>query len=497
MLLLKTLIKNKYNFLNLYFIFFILFFTLWIKKEFGGHIHYIEIIYNFYINYRVLINSPDIIKYNFFLYVINLSIFFSILSFFILEKLKEKKIFKIKLQNKFLKNTFKIFFLDIKMYSLYSILFFLVSFKFHYFLLPYVNIFNNFDNDLHYKFNNDLYFKTEKINLKSPEKFKNLILIYFESLEYDIENLSNEINENPLKSLNQLPGKNIYNFKEMASAQISIAGIVASQCSVPFHPTISTNLNSFKLKKLFCLSDVLNQFEYDQYYFMTVNKEFQRTDYFKENHYYKIFDNKEIRKVYSDAKFGWGEGVHDNIMLDFAKKKILELHENKKRFNIVIKTTDTHPPYQKVSEICKIDNNMAIKKRSALSFKCISSFVSNFLDDLSLNGVLDGTTVVIMGDHLTHPNFDDKSIIKKSKNYRNIYFKMNTSNEYKRKKMNHFDVAPTILDELGFLDDHQKRFGFGVSLFQNSEFFDYNKHYNSVMSEKILNDFYLSKLLKN
>ena len=63
--------------------------------------------------------------------------------------------------------------------------------------------------------------------------------------------------------------------------------------------------------------------------------------------------------------------------------------------------------------------------------------------------------------------------------------------------MNHFDVAPTILDELGFLDNYQKRFAFGVSLFQNDEFFDYNKHYNSVISEKILNDFYLNKLLKN
>ena len=489
MLQLKTLIKNKYNFLNLYFIFFVLFFTLWIKKEFGGHIHYIEIIYNFYINYKGLVHSPNIIKYNFFLHVVNLSLFFSILSFFILEKLKEKKFFKIKLKNKFLEKIFKIFFLNVKIYSLYSIIFFLVSFKFHYFILPYVNVFNNFDNDL--------YFKIEKNNFKKPERFKNLILIYIESLEYDIENLANEINENPLKNLNQIPGKNIYNFKEMHTAQISIAGIVASQCSVPFHPTISTNLNSYKLKGLFCLSDVLNQFEYDQYYFMTVNKEFQRTDYFKENHYYKIFDNKEIRKIYSDSGYGWGNGVHDDIMLDYAKKKIFELHQNKKRFNVVIKTTDTHPPYQKVSEICKIDNKMFIKKKSALSFKCISSLVSDFFYDLSLKGILDNTVVVIMGDHLTHPYYNDKAIIEKSRNDRNIYFKISTSKVFKRDKMNHFDVAPTILDELGFLNNYQKRFAFGVSLFQNDEFFDYNKHYNSVISEKILNDFYLNKLLKN
>ena len=490
MLLLKTLIKNKYNFINLYLIFFILFFSLWIKKEFGGHIHYIEIIYNFYINYEGLVNSPSIIKYNFFLYVINLSFFFSILSFFILEKLKKKNFSKIKFKNRYLKKIIKVFFLDIKIYLLYSILFFLINFKFHYLILPYVNVFNT-------NFDNNLYFEANKINFKNPKKFKNLILIYIESLEYDIENLTNEINENPLQNLNQISGKNIYDFKEMPSAQISIAGLIASQCSIPFHPTISTNLKDYKLKKLFCLSDVLNQFEYEQYYFMTVNKKFQRTDSFKENHHYKIFDNKEIRKVYTNVNFGWGEGVHDNIMLNFAKKKIYNLHKNKKKFNVVIKTTDTHPPYQKVSEICKIDNKMDIKKKSALSFKCISSLVSDFLDDLSLNGILDDTVVVIMGDHLTHPYYNDKAIIDESRNKRNIYFKMNTSKKFNRKKMNHFDVAPTILDELGFLNHNQKRFAFGVSLFQNNEKFNYNKHYKSVMSEKILNDFYLSKLLSN
>lgn len=485
---LELLKNNKLNFLLVYLIFFILLFTLWIKREFGGHIHYVEIIFNFYINYEGLKNSPSSLKNNFFLYVINLSLFFTILSIFIFEKFKIKKILIKLIQNKSLKNLINLFFLNTKTFLLYSVIFFLIQFKFHYFLIPYIQIFEN-------EIDKDLYIDPKTIIYQKPKKLKNLILFYVESMEYDVQKLENHINENPLEKINQIKGENIYNFKETPSIQISIAGLVASQCAVPFHPSVSINLNNHKIKNLYCLSDVLNNFNYKQYYFMTVNKSFQRTDFFKENHHIKIVDDNEIRKKYPNEKLGWGNGVHDEVMLKYAKEKILKLHEEKKPFNVIIKTTDTHPPYQKISSKCKIKNEMNIRKRAALSFKCISIEINNFLNELSYSGALDNTVVVIMGDHLLHPIYNDKKIIDAPRKNRNIYYKMSTNNNFERSKMNHFDVTPTILDELGFLNTFDKRFAFGVSLFNSNKLFNYNNHYNSVMSKKILNDYYLNQTL--
>ena len=52
---------------------------------------------------------------------------------------------------------------------------------------------------------------------------------------------------------------------------------------------------NFSEKKLKCLSDILNEFDYKQYHFMTVDKTFHRSDLFLENHHYTVYDNQKIR----------------------------------------------------------------------------------------------------------------------------------------------------------------------------------------------------------
>ena len=109
-------------------------------------------------------------------------------------------------------------------------------------------------------------------------------------------------------------------------------------------------------------------------------------------------------------------------------------------------------------------------------------------------GILKNTTLVILGDHLAHKKYD---FINKDFHDRNLYFKINTNKNFTRKLMNHFDVAPTILDELGILPKDNPRFGFGVSLFNNDVNSSYDRHYKSVMNKNILSDFYLKQLFKD
>ena len=127
------------------------------------------------------------------------------------------------------------------------------------------------------------------------------------------------------------------------------------------------------------------------------------------------------------------------------------------------------------------------------AYKCSGTIIKKFFNDLDNLGILENTVVVVMGDHLAFRDIFG-SLNKRDK--RNIYFKINSNKKIKRSKMNHFDVAPTILDALNILPEDNKQFGFGISLFQDENKFNYDKHYNLVMRPDILSNFYLRRLLK-
>ena len=61
--------------------------------------------------------------------------------------------------------------------------------------------------------------------------------------------------------------------------------------------------------------------------------------------------------------------------------------------------------------------------------------------------------------------------------------------------MNHYDLAPTILDEMGFMPKNINKFGLGISLFNNNKNFNYDDHYDLIMDKNILNDFFIRQSL--
>ena len=481
-LLLKIIKLNKKNLLILFFSYFLIFFGLWIINTFGNHVNYVEIIYSIYVNFSGIKDTPIEYKLSFYLYTIILPILFSALTFILIGKLKNNKTLK---KNKLFiffhsKRFFQIFIFSYGIILVYTISVFISFFNFYDYVSGYIK-YNQYPH---------LYSNPSNIKFLNPKDQKNLILFYFESLEYDIDLIGNSSDLNPINDINNLKGNNIFNFKEAPTTSFSIAGVVASQCSLPFYPIISTNLKNLDQNNLTCLSDILADKNYKQIFYITVDKDFHNFGQYKEAHNYIVHDKKIIIKDFPDVDpDGWGNGVFDDTMLKHAKREIIKTYKEGKKFNFTIINTDTHPPY-KISPRCKIPE---IDNRDSLvhkAYKCSSMFVKKFFDDLEKEGVLEDTVVVIMGDHLAHKDLDTKT-----RNQRNIYFKLNTSNKFNRNKMNHFDVAPTILDELGFLPKEQNKFGFGVSLFNENTNFDYDKHYKKVMNKDILSDYYLRQLL--
>ena len=485
--------KNIYKFIVLFLSFFFIYFTLWIKKTFGIQVIYIELVYSGHLALSTVTASNKSYLVEFFLRVVNLSIISSLIWILILEKLKKIKFFRSAL--------IRFFILNINCYLIYGIIFFIIQFKFYELARDYLNAYVNYNSNL--GLYNDPYF----INYNNPHNKKNLILFYYEALENNIENLTNNTNleknsnlslskfENPIKLIQDMEGKNIYNFKEAPTANFSIAGVISSQCSLPYYPIISLNIHKMKNENMFCMSDVLTDFGYEQIFYITVDKKFHGFRIFKENHHYKIHDKNKIIKDFPDVEpNGWGGGVFDNDLLRHAKQKIIELHKSNKKFNVTLINTDTHPPYI-ISPKCEIKDKLKTEIYKAYeSYKCSSKYIRNFFDDLKNEGVLENTVVVILGDHLAYD-----SILKTYRNNqnRNVFFKINTKKEFTRSKMNNFDVAPTILDEMGFFPKEQDKFGFGVSLFNKNRNFNYDKHYDKVMNKEVLTNYYLKLLFKD
>ena len=196
-MLLEVLKKNKTSFIVIFISYLFIFSSIWIKKTFGNQVYYVEIIYNAFVNLEGIKNSPKIYKTEFFLYVINLSIFFSIISILILNKIKTK----FKIINK--KNNLLI----VNFFLLLSFIFFLFQFKFHDYFIAY----SKFDQ------NRSLYKNPNQIIFQNPINKKNLIIVYVESLEYIVSDLAKiaefnkltkkEYSLNPISELDYIKGK--------------------------------------------------------------------------------------------------------------------------------------------------------------------------------------------------------------------------------------------------------------------------------------------------
>lgn len=495
-------------FLTLFLSFIFLFSNIWIKNNFGNYVSYDEIIFNvkLFLNFTKEVNSlilPPRIFYS-FLYEVVFKSFLSsgiiILLYFLILKywfsiygyIKSIKVYKKKI------NIILVCF-----FFLFSFLHFLLDFKF------FELIYNN-DKNLLFK---DKYVDAKKLNFLKPKKLKNLIFIFYESADKNFPNIiltrdkegsvvEYEDREDVHKSLRNIEGFEIDNFIQAKSLGWSMAGMVAAQCSVPFFgDTRIENVKDFSINKLTCISDILKDYGYEQFFFTSGEKKFHHMDQFYLSHgFQKIYDKTDYLLNGIDRKnFGsFDQGLHDDILLDQAFDKIKELSDKQTPFNVVLSTTDTHDPYNYMSPSCK-DSRKYIKNfedhyylRLRDSFKCTGKFISKFIKRLKKEGIFQNTLIVISGDHLAPSTKNLEPYLKKSEENpeknRRIFFKIiNSTNEPRRDLMSHFDIGPTILNDLNILSLNQDKFGLGLSLYSPMKQIDYYNEYIDILSSNNLN----------
>lgn len=324
------------------------------------------------------------------------------------------------------------------------------------------------------------YIDPKEVNLEFPDKKRNLIYIFVESLENTIISKKNGgvVEKSYIPNLEKLALKNI-NFSntdklggaiEVNNTNWTYAALFSQTSGIPFKMSMNTEfyqnyVNSFP--GIYNLGDILKDNGYKNYFMMGSDADFGGRKAFFETHGdYKIYDYvyaKENNYIDEDYFVWWG--YEDKKLFEYAKEKILKISSSNEPFNFTLLTVDTHFTDGYMDEDCtkKFDNEYAN------AFYCSDSKIYSFVNWLKEQDFYKNTTIIITGDHLTMQS----NFFKKEDNYqRTIYntfinSKITPKNE-KNRLFSSFDMLPTTLASLGVKIEGNK-LGLGVNLFSKEK----------------------------
>ncbi len=350
-----------------------------------------------------------------------------------------------------------------------------------------VSLYNAYLNDS--TFLEDSYVDPRDANLKFPEKKRNLIHIYLESMEnsYMSTDLGGYMETNLIPELTEIAQEG-YSFSHQSGAFGGPESAVGTTWSVASMVNMTTGLpmkapsepNAYGTKGNFLpgacsLGDILHEQGYEQTLMFGADADFGGLSYYFESHgNFKIMDYKYARNngmIPKDYFVWWG--YEDDKLFEFAKEELTRLSETGKPFNFMMETADTHRPEGYVSPNTPIrhPNQYA----NVLSYS--SSETCKFIRWIQEQPFYDNTTIIITGDHLSmetiffdYYQFDDDYRRSQYNVILNPDPSVATRDEailFNREYAN-FDFFPTILSSMGVTYDGH-RLGIGTDLFSGEK----------------------------
>lgn len=356
----------------------------------------------------------------------------------------------------------------------------------------------------------DYYVDARDVELKFPDKKRNLIYIYVESLEMTSVSINNggAVDKFYIPNLESiaLENQNFSNTKKLGGAFTpsrttwTIAAMVSQTVGIPLKLDVSANnyvgYGEF-LPGIYSLGDILKDNEYSNYIMMGSDATFGgRRDYFTYHGDYKILDYNwavEEEKIDEDYYVWWG--YEDEKLYQFAKDELSDISKNDEPFNFTLLTADTHFTDGYLGE----NAQKPFKSKYANSFYNADIMLSEFLEWIKKQDFYDNTTIIITGDHLTRQS-DFYSDI--SSNYdRTVYNcfinSFNETENYKNRIFTTLDMFPTTLSSIGvkIVGD---RLGLGTDLYSNTETLAEEMGYDNLNKElSKRSNFYNYNLLEN
>lgn len=328
----------------------------------------------------------------------------------------------------------------------------------------------------------DNYADPAKTSITFPEKKRNLIYIYLESLEmtYADKKSGGALDYNCIPELTKLAlendcfngGKEQLNGARVSfGATYTMGGMVAESSGLPVVGGVgnaASQQDSF-YPGATVLGDILKKEGYNNELMVGSPVEFGgRGIYFSSHGNYKLFDydfaNNNNMLPSKGYKVWWG--FEDQKLFTFAKDELKDLSSKNAPFNLTLLTVDTHFEDGYVCPLCKSEYG----DQYANVMACSSRQLTEFINWIKQQDFYENTTIVLNGDHLTMDK-DFLASIDAKYDRRTFTAIINSAVEPESKDeriYNTLDMFPTTLAAMGCKIDGD-RLGLGTNLYSSKK----------------------------
>ncbi len=307
-------------------------------------------------------------------------------------------------------------------------------------------------------------YETEHVQSKIKANGRNLIFIVMEAYEKSFQN-AEILEQNLSPGLTQIQSENISfkGYHQLRQTGWTITSLMSSFCGVPLKlNNMFVDLSTYAtfIPGLPCWPSQLVEQGYETVMMKAANIQFTGTDKFALQHgFKKAVGYRELKSQYGSNKTTqWG--LHDNHLYRAVKDELNRLSKLNKPFILTTVQADTHQPTGFINETCTPKYN---DFRDAIL--CSDKEATDLIRWIQQQPFYENTTIVVMGDHLLSTTNID-TLMKKIPN-REIYLTIINPAQNRTPYSHEFtnlDIAPTILDALGF--EFNGKYGLGRSLFR-------------------------------
>ncbi len=294
---------------------------------------------------------------------------------------------------------------------------------------------------------------------------KNIVYLYLESLERTymderaFPGLLPELQELEKQALSFTDIRQVFN------TGWTIAGMTASQCGMPLIiPSRGSSMSGIDrfLPGANCLGDVLAGNGYRLNYMGGADLDFGGKGQFYTTH---GFDRVEgfgaLESLLEDPSYISPWGLHDDTMLNAAKRRYDDLSATDQPFGLFLLTLDTHHPNGYISRACEGLEYGDGGNRILNAVRCADLLAADFIKYVMASEGFEDTLLVVSSDHLAMPNTAWNQLEKAER--RNLFMVFGSDQPAGTNPVSGsmLDVAPTLLSLLG---SDSQAYGFGRNL---------------------------------
>lgn len=330
----------------------------------------------------------------------------------------------------------------------------------------------------------EMYQDPNAVKILFPEKKRNLIYLYLESMEttFFSEEEGGALDYNVIPELHRLAQENtnfsdndqVGGFYAAPGTTWTIGAIVGQTAGIPLKTPVGVGQNDYGSDGVFLpgvttLTDVLNANGYNQAIMFGSDAGFGgRLQYYTSHGVQRVFD---LHTAQTDGIIP--EGYHNNFwgmedlyLYEYAKQKLTEMAAEEEPFSFTMLTVDTHHVGGFRCALC----DDVYHEQYEDVYSCASKQAVAFIEWIQQQDFFENTTIVIAGDH---PSMDGDYMYRnvdtdeKRTVYNCFIHAAAESNHMRNRECSTFDMFPTTLAALGCQIEGE-RLGLGTNLYSGT-----------------------------